>query len=391
MRRIKIFKIAPFYNQFLRGFYESHGYLKTASYAEQYKVLMDFCFAWSDYWKTYLERTGRYEVTEVVFNAPYLQKAWAKENNFVFSDDRWQVEIILEQLRRSGAEVLFTNEAWFQHFSSNQLRELYPHLFIIGYDGTAIISEKVFGGCDLMVANTEHALNYYHNKGKKIYLFKLGFEASTLDKIHFDANCERPYDVTFVGGVGIAKNSHGRRVELLNYLSRHIKLNLFLMEPSIKELIANWVGLIKKRNPLCDHVELMRNVVRLRRVHRINAGPIFGKEMYSALAKSKIALNVHIESTADYAANFRLFEATGVGCCLLTDWKSNISDVFEVDKEVVIYRSFEECLEKIRHLLSHEEERKLIAANGFKRTHKDHTLQPQVEKFGELLFSLLNP
>jgi spore maturation protein CgeB len=211
-----------------------------------------------------------------------------------------------------------------------------------------------------------------------------------LDKIHYNENAERPYDVTFVGGVSIARNTHVRRVELLNFLSRRIKMNLFLMEPTLKDLVANWIRLIRNRCSLSDHFELLRNAWSLRALHRLNAGPIFGVDMYAALAKSKIALNVHIDSTGDSAANFRLFEATGVGCCLLTDWKTNISELFKVDQEVVVYKSFEECLEKIRHLLDNKAERKKIAEGGFKRTHGEHTLKPQVEKFGDFLIPLLN-
>jgi len=390
MERIKLFKIAPFYNRFLHDFYEKHAELKTASYAEQHRALMNVCFAWSDYWKTYLEASGHYQVTEIIYNASYLQKAWARENGFQFNDERWQVEIVLEQLRRSNAQVFFSNEGWFQQFPSTQLKALFPRLFIVGYDGTATKSEKLFGGCDLMAANTTGALDAYEKMGKKTCLYKLGFETSILDKIHYNENAERPYDVTLVGGVSIAKNVHVRRVKLLRYLSRHLKLNLFLMEPTLKDLISYWLNLVRNRNGIGDYFELARNTLYLSKLHRLNAGPIFGVEMFAALAKSKIALNVHIDSTGDNAGNMRLFEATGVGCCLVTDWKPNISDFFDIDNEVVIYRSFEECLEKIQYLLDHDAERKRIAANGFKRTHGEHILKPQVEKFSNVLIRLLD-
>lgn len=390
MSKISIFKIAPFYNRFLRDFYANHAEFKTASYAVQHRALMDACFAWSDYWKTYLEASGLYQVTEIVYNAPYLQKAWARENGFQFNEDRWQVEIVIEQLRRSGADVFFSNEGWFQQFPSNQLKALFPRLFIVGYDGTALKSQEAYGGCDFMVANTRGALDFYEKSGKRTFLYKLGFETSILEKIHYDETADRPYDVTIVGGVSIAKNVHVRRVKLLHYLSKHLKLNLFLMEPTTKDLISYWLNLVRNRNEIGDYFELARNTLYLKKLHRLNAGPIFGVDMFAALAKSKIALNVHIDSTADNAGNMRLFEATGVGCCLLTDWKPNISDFFDIDNEVVVYRSFEDCLEKIHYLLNHEAERKRIAGNGFKRTHGEHILKPQIEKFSKVLIPLLN-
>ena len=50
--------------------------------------------------------------------------------------------------------------------------------------------------------------------------------------------------------------------------------------------------------------------------------PLFGKDMLKILRKSKILINKHIEDT-EYANNMRLFEATGSGTMLLTDYKKS--------------------------------------------------------------------
>ena len=51
--------------------------------------------------------------------------------------------------------------------------------------------------------------------------------------------------------------------------------------------------------------------------------PLFGKDMLNILKKSKILINKHIEDT-EYAGNMRLFEATGCGSMLLTDYKKDL-------------------------------------------------------------------
>ncbi len=81
----------------------------------------------------------------------------------------------------------------------------------------------------------------------------------------------------------------------------------------------------------------------------------------------------------------RLFEATGVGSCLLTDWKNNLSDLFEPDAEVVAYRNAEECIEKAEYLLRHEGERQKIAAAGQCRTLRDHTFARRAEQLDQLI------
>ena len=81
----------------------------------------------------------------------------------------------------------------------------------------------------------------------------------------------------------------------------------------------------------------------------------------------------------------RLYEATGVGTCLLTDWKPNLHELFEPDKEVVAYQSPEECVEKIKWLLEHPEERERIAQAGQARTLQKHTFAQRAIQLNEII------
>ena len=94
----------------------------------------------------------------------------------------------------------------------------------------------------------------------------------------------------------------------------------------------------------------------------------------------------HIVNVAgEYANNLRLFEATGVGTLLLTDWKSNLSDLFHVGSEVIAYRNPEECSDLIRYYLSHEKERDAIARAGQQRTLRDHTYPQRMRELIDLV------
>jgi hypothetical protein len=59
---------------------------------------------------------------------------------------------------------------------------------------------------------------------------------------------------------------------------------------------------------------------------------VYGLEMYGILARSKITINCEADCSGEYASNMRLFEATGMGALLITDWKKNLSDLFEIDR-----------------------------------------------------------
>jgi spore maturation protein CgeB len=113
----------------------------------------------------------------------------------------------------------------------------------------------------------------------------------------------------------------------------------------------------------------------------------WGMDMYQILHDSVITLNHHIGVSQSYANNMRLYEATGVGTLLITDWKQNIPEIFEPGKEVVVYRNREECIEAIQYYLRNEAERKRIASMGQKRTLRDHTYDQRMK---ELLTILKN-
>jgi len=124
----------------------------------------------------------------------------------------------------------------------------------------------------------------------------------------------------------------------------------------------------------------------LRRSHRGNAWAL---DMYEVLFNAKIALNHHINVAGHFANNMRLYEATGVGTLLLTDYKSNLHTLFEPGKEVIVYRSSEECTELIAYYLQHEDESKSVAEAGQARTLREHTYNHRMREFINILNSFL--
>ena len=82
----------------------------------------------------------------------------------------------------------------------------------------------------------------------------------------------------------------------------------------------------------------------------------------------------------DYAANMRMFESTGVGSLLLTDKKSNLSQYFDINNEVIVYEDFDDAAEKIKTLLSNPGLLKRVAFAGQGRTLRDHTYSKRIEK-----------
>jgi len=114
-------------------------------------------------------------------------------------------------------------------------------------------------------------------------------------------------------------------------------------------------------------------------------GEAWGKEMFQRLASSKITVNRHIDVAENYANNMRLFEATGCGALLITDYKENLNDLFEIGSEVVAYRSPEECAALIKYYLDNPDEAETIARAGQARTLRDHSYSKRMEQTAEIL------
>ena len=100
-----------------------------------------------------------------------------------------------------------------------------------------------------------------------------------------------------------------------------------------------------------------------------------------------MTFNLHADATGNSVGNLRMFEATGAGCCLITDTSHNMADLFEPDKEVVTYSSLDECMDKVKYLTENPEYCSQIAAAGYKKTLEQHTVERRVIKIHEFILS----
>lgn len=87
------------------------------------------------------------------------------------------------------------------------------------------------------------------------------------------------------------------------------------------------------------------------------------------LKRAKIGPNIH-NSTGPI--NYRTFYLPANGVMQICDNLSHLGHIFELDKEVVGFNTIEECVELCHYYLNHDEERRLIAANGWKRITDDY-------------------
>ena len=151
-------------------------------------------------------------------------------------------------------------------------------------------------------------------------------------------------DVSFVGTVSA---DHRQRIALLEAVAERYDLKLWGNRPQFAAASS----------PL----------------HRCFQGEVWGADMYQVLRRSRITLNSHIDMAGNEAGNMRLFEATGVGTFLLTDFKDNLDTLFAPDREVAVWRSIDDCLKVIGRMIGDDNGRAAIARAGQARTLSQHT------------------
>src|SRR5262249_35548450 len=113
---------------------------------------------------------------------------------------------------------------------------------------------------------------------------------------------------------------------------------------------------------------------------------LWGRDMYALLRRSMITLNHHGD-VPPFANNMRLYEATGMGCLLVTDYKDNLSEMFEPDHEVIAYRDATECVDKVLFYLDdrNQSTSENIARAGQQRTLREHTYKVRMRRLVELI------
>jgi len=93
------------------------------------------------------------------------------------------------------------------------------------------------------------------------------------------------------------------------------------------------------------------------------------RERIPLLQRTRIGINIH-NSTGPI--NFRTFYLPANGLMQICDNKKHLGKVYALDKEVVGYSSIDEAIDLTRYYLDHDDERRRIAAAGWRRAMTDY-------------------
>lgn len=115
-------------------------------------------------------------------------------------------------------------------------------------------------------------------------------------------------------------------------------------------------------------------------LHACNHGIVdYHTQMPLVFAGSKINLNISLRSIHS-GIPLRVLDIMACGGFVLSNWQPEIAAYFEEGAEIVTFNSLEDCLEKIRYYLSHEDERWQIAEAGRRKVQEIFSYKSGLEK-----------
>ncbi len=358
-------------------------------------------FGWVGAWGPALAPLG-WTMWEAWLNLEPIQRAWAREEGSLPADAPLE-QVALAQIERFRPDVL-----WYDHHDVTlleRIRACCPSLrALVGWTGSVPPDPSLARAFDLVLSCAPETVEVLARGGVRAAHLDHAFNERVLESL---PPRQPTLNVSFVGQIAADHPLHAHRERLLEALL--IDLDVAIFSPTVEVRRPSPAAVFPRRLLYAGAQSLRRAGLpeaTLRRLPLLGRaagwptaprGPLparlrralraarFGLAMYRTLRDSRITLNVHAGSDTRYTSNMRLFEATGVGACLVTDAAENLPALFEPGREVGTFRNADECRERIRSLLANDAEREAIARAGQARCLAAHTFRHRAPRLDQLL------
>ena len=102
-------------------------------------------------------------------------------------------------------------------------------------------------------------------------------------------------------------------------------------------------------------------------------------QMPQIFALSKINLNITARPIRTGLPQ-RIWDVIGAGGFLLTNYQSELEDYFEIGKEIDVFGSEQELLDKAAYYLEHEKERMEMSKRAYEKVRAQHTYSQRMQQ-----------
>ncbi len=362
--------------------------LNTKSYEETLETLISKKHYQSDSMAKAFDKLG-YNYNIVIPECNPIQLKWAKENNKLIyfkwliekpirsfksrilkqyrnSFNSIQFSVLLHQVKLYKPEIIYVYSNIF--ITEKQIIELKKHTNKIVLQWSCPVwNESIrfpYHKFDLIITAALQLKEYFENKKINTAYIQQAFDDSIVSQFKQKTDSFKG-DVIFIGSFTLG---HHHRFEVLEYLLQQ-GVNLTIHGTGKESLRTNSL------------------------VYKYMKEPLHGLDMYNEYRNYKMAIHINTTGHEDdgidwnkYAGAKRLFEITGSGTLLLTSNQDNVKDLFEIDKEVIVFNDAEDLLLKINNIVNDDDKIKKMALAGMERTLKNHSFLSRAKELEPFLF-----
>ncbi len=408
-------------------------------YQTQLRILCSKNLVFPGSWSSSMRELGN-ESADILMDVRPLQEVWCKENGVRvdFSKRLWMEQVLLAQIVMYQPDVVYLQGGAFQRVSKNlraRIRSKVPSVKLItGFWGDELTGEahykQAFSGVDVVFTASRAYSEKFSLAGIDACLLGWGFEPNSMTIEQTCSNSTEEYDLVFLGSTGFGSDLHrGRYNDLVDIMEKTI-LQIWGYEPKLgkKPLQVEGNNIVQNMTRISFWVREVINFLSAKQLTQLRGssiinwklarilddeirrrkgypplghffpgrkslselfpdrchGPLYSRDYYDVIRNSKLTLNRHRDELAD-GPNIRVFEATGLGSCLISDRGKEMSEFFVSDKEIVTFSSTQDAVEKIDYLLQHPGERRAIAKAGQEKTIKEHTIMNKCVRIDQVV------
>ncbi len=199
--------------------------------------------------------------------------------------------------------------------------------------------------------------------GINAHYIREGYHPGYYEEIPVNAFEKRKFgsDVVFIGSIG-SKDYHTERVPLLQYLiERGVDMKIY-------------GDIFKDGNVTPEILDKHTKYKVINDYHSI------------VVSSSKVNLGIDGWPDVELSQSARMYRVMASGGFYLTSYVKGLEKIFKIGEELDVYHNKEECLEKIKYYLEHDEEREKIAKAGMKKIQETNNFENITEELLDKIF-----
>jgi hypothetical protein len=369
---MKIFQTLHAYPPYV-PFFEAKYKVDDLSYEEHRKALIEDRFYALHILKPCLDLTSNGFYT--IWDYEKLQHKWAREKGWNETDLK---KILLAQIEDFNPDVFYTFSS--DSFSTEMLdKGLKDSIIRVCWAAAPGRNTEAFKNYKTRLTNYPGDIVSKDKAGFRSDLFQPAYDP---EMSKYASNKNRPIDLFFYGQyVPEGFDRRNRQLEqLLEFKLDNPQFNIQLcLQYRLKEKLYVNIPLIRR---YLRKVEFPPAIV-----WKNSETPVYGRSVYEKIGNSKIVFNAGVDFSENYKVNMRNFETLGCGAHMISD-VGVYPDHFEMNQHFSTYKNMDECLIKVKELLSNNSLRESIAQEGHQLLKEEYSKEKQWHAFQKIVESL---